>query len=155
MRKKNPKLPLTQAERRNLRRMKVKVSEVSQFSLDELSYILDTTPERAREIKGLATFQQIPSIGHELADKLVTHLGLYDLEQIKDQEWTELCQSLELKLGCWTDPCVEDQIMCVIHHANHPGSDKQWFDFTEERKAYREAHGYPQSRPKTAWYEKV
>lgn len=65
----------------------------------------------------------------------------------------ELFNSLELKLGCWTDPCVEDQIMCIIHHANNPESEKQWFDFTNERKLYRQKFGYPKSRPTLAWYE--
>ncbi|TMN20927.1 helix-hairpin-helix domain-containing protein [Lentibacillus cibarius] len=60
---------------------------------------------------------------------------------------------MEATLGCRTAPCVEDQIICVIHHANHSVSDKQWFDFTEYRKAYRQKFGYPRSRPKIPWYE--
>ncbi|GIO25195.1 hypothetical protein J11TS1_37760 [Oceanobacillus sp. J11TS1] len=61
--------------------------------------------------------------------------------------------NLEKQLGVWTDSCVEDQIRCVMNYANHPDSNRQWFDFTNERKAYREKVGYPLSRPKKAWYE--
>lgn len=149
---KNPKLPLTQTERNKLRGSKVKLSEIHRFQLDDLKKILDTTNERARILMGLATFQQIPSIGFELANKLV-NLGYYSFNQIKDEDWAELFKKLEITLGCWTDPCVEDQIICVIHHANHPDSDKQWFDFTEDRKVYRQKFGYPKSRPKIPWYE--
>ncbi|WP_240189915.1 helix-hairpin-helix domain-containing protein [Bacillus sp. P14.5] len=104
-------------------------------------------------MKGLAAFQQVPSIGYELANKLVTHLGYFSLQQMKDENWWEVFHNLELELGCWTDSCVEDQIMCVIHYANHPDSKKQWFDFTSERKLFREQNGYPASRPTIAWHE--
>jgi len=33
-----------------------------------------------------------------------------------------------------------------VHHANNPGSKKQWWDFTGERKAYRSKYGYPMYR---------
>ncbi|SFE29661.1 Pathogenicity locus [Lentibacillus persicus] len=150
--RKNPKLPLTQTERSKLRSSKVKLSEIHNLQLDDLIKILDITNERAKFLIGLSTFQQIPSIGYELAHKLV-NLGYYSIDQIKDEEWAELFNRLEVRLGCWTDPCVEDQIICVIHHANNPDSEKQWFDFTRERKEFRQKFGYPKSRPKIPWYD--
>ncbi|UOK56513.1 helix-hairpin-helix domain-containing protein [Bacillus sp. OVS6] len=51
------------------------------------------------------------------------------------------------------DPCVEDVMRCVVYHANHPGSDKNWWEFTEDRKKYREIFGYPDDRPVKAWHE--
>ena len=59
----------------------------------------------------------------------------------------KLFDELEQKLGVWTDSCVEDQLRCVIHFANNPESRKQWFDFTEERKTYRDKIGFPKNRP--------
>lgn len=150
---KNPKLPLTQIERSKLRGSKVKLNEMHKLQLDDLSQILGVTNKRASFLIGLATFQQIPSIGYELGYKLVNHLGYHSLDQIKEESWPELFNRLEIELGFWTDPCVEDQIICVIHHANHPDSVKQWFDFTGVRKTFRQQFGYPKSRPKTPWYE--
>lgn len=152
--KKTPKLPLTQDEKSRLREFKVKLSDIHKQDPARLAKILKISRDRARMLIGLAAFQKIPSIGPELASKLVSNLGMYSLDDLKDKEGGELLDRLEISLGCWTDPCVEDQIRCVIHHANHPDSEKQWFDFTKERKDYRETYGYPNSRPKIPWYQK-
>lgn len=152
MAKSNPKLPLTSEEKANLRAAKIQLSDVHELEIFELAHVLKTSDKRARLIKALATFQQIPSIGHKFADTLVENLGCYSLDDLKNKDGALLLDKLEKDLGYWVDPCVEDQIRCVIHHANHPGSVKQWFDFTGERKAYREANGYPESRPEAAWH---
>lgn len=150
---KNPKLPLSDNERVNLRRSKVKLSEIHKLELNYFAEILCVSLERAREVKGLATFQHVPSIGHKLAEKIVHILNIYSLEDIKDEDGAELFDRLERRMGVWTDSCVEDQIRCIIYFANNPKSDKNWFEFTEERKLFRQQHGYPNSRPKKAWYE--
>ncbi|WP_233549531.1 helix-hairpin-helix domain-containing protein [Lysinibacillus yapensis] len=72
---------------------------------------------------------------------------------MKDKNGADLFDELEQRLNVWTDSCVEDQIRCVINYANDSNSSLQWFDFTSERKNYREKVGYPERRPKTAWYE--
>lgn len=154
MREKRPKLPLTQEEKLILRKTKVKLSSFYKLEVEEIKEMFGASNERARTLKGLATFQQVPSIGYELAFKLVNYLGYFNLEQIKTENWAEIFHNLELKLGCWTDSCVEDQIIYIIHYANYPESEKQWFDFTAERKLYRQQNGYPITRPKKAWYEK-
>lgn len=146
-------MPLTQEEKSLLRKWKIKKSDIHKFEVQDIINILNVSKDRAEILKGLATFQQIPSIGYELAYKIVHHLGYHSLEQLKDKQWAEVVNCLELKMGCWTDPCVEDQIICIIHYANHPDSEKQWFNFTNERKVYRQQNGYPKSRPKLAWYE--
>ncbi|MBU9719832.1 MULTISPECIES: hypothetical protein [Bacillaceae] len=33
----------------------------------------------------------------------------------------------------------------------NPESSKQWFDFTDERKTYREKTGFPSNRPLKSW----
>ncbi|MDG5786261.1 helix-hairpin-helix domain-containing protein [Evansella sp. AB-P1] len=123
----NTKLPLTHEEKSKLR--------------------------KANVLKGLAEFQTVPSVGYKLAEKLVFKLYLFSLSQIKDKNAAQLFDQLEKELGVWTDSCVEDQIRCVVNYANDPKSNKQWFDFTEERKAYRGMNGFPQNRPINAWYE--
>ncbi|RFU61195.1 helix-hairpin-helix domain-containing protein [Bacillus sp. V59.32b] len=121
------------------------------MDLSELSRCLQST-ERARYLQALAQFQAIHSIGPKLA-QMVIELGYYSLEEIKGEEGAELLNRLEAKIGHWEDPCVEDSLRCVVHHANHPGSDKSWWHFTVERKAYREQYGYPATRPTIPWYE--
>ncbi|MFJ7734471.1 helix-hairpin-helix domain-containing protein [Lysinibacillus sp. NPDC097231] len=149
----NPTLPLTQNEKTKLRKSKVKISKVHTFSIDKLVQMMDISVEKARIIKGLAEFQNVPSIGYKLAEKLVYKLNIYSLNEIKDKNGADLFDELEQRLNVWTDSCVEDQIHCVINYANDSNSSLQWFDFTNERKNYREKVGYPETRPKTAWYE--
>lgn len=149
----NPKFPLKDNEKTILRNRKVKLKELHTFTTEKIAEMLDIPPDRANVLKGLADFQSVPSIGLKLAEKLVYQLKIYSLSEIKHEDGGKLFDSLEQKLGVWTDPCVEDQIRCVIHYANNPKAYKQWFDFTDERKSYREKNGYPENRPTMAWYE--
>ncbi|WP_077619568.1 helix-hairpin-helix domain-containing protein [Bacillus sinesaloumensis] len=148
-----PKLPLTSEEKAKLRKAKVKIADLHKLTIAQIIQLLEIPEDRAQHIKGLAEFQSVPSIGGELASKLVNHLHLFSLQELKEKDGATLFNLLEKELGVWTDSCVEDQLRCVIHFANHPSSDKQWFDFTEERKQYREVYGYPKDRPTKAWYE--
>ncbi|AQT83292.1 hypothetical protein B1222_00565 [Paenibacillus larvae subsp. pulvifaciens] len=50
------------------------------------------------------------------------------------------------KTGLPSRFCVEDQFRLVVYYANNPESNKKWWDFTEERKHYRETNGYPSDR---------
>lgn len=147
----SPKLPLTLEEKSKLRKSKVKLSDVYLLETDDLAHSMNASKERVNYIKALAAFQHIPSIGHKFADTLVNNLGFYRLNDLKDKDGAVLLDKLERDLGYWVDPCVEDQLRCVIHHASNTPSTKQWFDFTEERKKYREVYGYPLSRPTEAW----
>ncbi len=149
--KKSPKLPLTDEERTALRKAKIKLMEVAALSPKTLAEKIDIPHERARYLVGMATFQRIPSIGPNLAHNVVGDLSFYNYEQIKDEKGEKLIIDLEKLYGVWMDPCVEDCLRCVIHHANHPDSQKNWWDFTSERKAYRQTHGYPEDRPTKAW----
>lgn len=108
--------------------------------------------ERAKLLRAFAIFQSVPSIGPRAAQWAID-LGYYSLDEIKQETGHELTNRLEQTYGCWVDPCVEDALRCLVHHANHPTSEKSWFDFTEERKAYRQQYGYPSDRPTRAWYE--
>lgn len=92
MREKRPKLPLSQEEKQILRKMKVKLSDFHKLGLEEIKDMFDISNERARTLKGLAAFQQVPSIGYELAYKLVNYLGYFSLEQIKTENWPEVFQ---------------------------------------------------------------
>ncbi|WP_188454819.1 helix-hairpin-helix domain-containing protein [Virgibacillus oceani] len=149
----NPTLPLTADEKAKLRKAKIKIGEVHTLDTEQLIRLLNISDERAKVLKGLAEFQLVPSIGSKLAEKLVYRLNFYELDELKDKNGAELFDKLEQSLGVWTDSCVEDQIRCIVHYANAPGSARQWFDFTKERKEYREKVGYPKDRPKKAWYE--
>ncbi|MCA0756365.1 helix-hairpin-helix domain-containing protein [Paenibacillus sp. N4] len=150
-----PKLPLTESERKHLRQAKLKLNELANMTAEQLCVSLEVTEERAAYLLAMARFQRIPSIGPKLAHHLV-ELGFYSLEDIKagGESGAELVERLERLHGVWMDPCVEDVMRLAVHHAAHPGSGKQWWDFTVERKSYREKHGYPSDRPAKAWYDK-
>jgi hypothetical protein len=148
---KSPKLPLTIEERALLRKNKIKLSQIQHFQQEDLSGLLEASVARARELIALSIFQSIPSVGPSLAHNVVVDLGFYDFSQIRNEKGEELIIELEKKYGVWMDPCVEDVLRCVVHHANDPNSDKNWWDFTKERKDYRRKHGYPADRPKQAW----
>ena len=153
MKQKSPKLPLTDKEREQLRKGKIKLSEIKEMKANKLAALIEVPNERARELIGLAVFQSIPSVGPKLAHNLAVDLGFSALEDVKNRRGEELVHELEKKYGVWMDPCVEDVMRCVVYHANHPGSDKNWWEFTEERKKYRENFGYPEDRPVKAWHE--
>ncbi len=147
-----PKLPLSAEEKQNLRASKIRLQAIKDLDAAELAEILGSTPERAAHLRALAQFQSIPSIGPRIAER-VAALGYGTLDELKPLDGPALLEQLENHYGFWEDPCLEDALWCMVHHANHPGSEKSWFDFTDARKAYRQAHGYPETRPKKAWHE--
>ncbi|SFF57510.1 Pathogenicity locus [Halobacillus alkaliphilus] len=147
------KLQLTKEEKSLLRKSKVKISEIHTLTTEQIAAMLNIPNEKAKVLKGLAEFQTVPSIGYQLAEKLVYKLNFFSLSEIKNKNAAELFDQLERQLGVWTDSCVEDQVRCVVNYANNPESSKQWFDFTEDRKEYRELYGFPEDRPVKGWYE--
>jgi hypothetical protein len=146
------KLDLRPAEKAQLKKNRLKISRLNEFSADEIMVLLQTDEQRANEISALIAFQSIPSIGPKFARDLIS-LGIYTINDLLDKDGPELFNKLEYKQGFWTDPCVEDQFWLAVHYANNPGSNKNWWDFTAGRKAYRMQHGYPVGRPAKAWHE--
>lgn len=143
---------LTATEKARLRTLKIKLQDVKNVAADELSVLLNVSELRAREIHGFIEFQSVASIGKAFASDLLS-LGYYSLEELKDKKGEEIFDALERKVGAWIDPCVEDQCRLIVHVANHPGSKKSWWDFTEERKKFRMENEHLQNRPTKAWHE--
>lgn len=152
--KSNIKLPLTDIEKANLRKHKIKIANILEFATDELEVFLNATPKRAKEIYALAEFQTVPTVGIKFAEDLV-FLGYYSLIELKHKDGAKLTDEFELKKGYWTDPCVEDQFRLVVHYATTNDQNKKWWDFTEERKLFRTVNGYPKSRPQLAWFDTI
>lgn len=152
--KTNIKLPLNDFEKANLKRKKVKIADISDYAPDEVEILLNSTPERAKEICALAEFQTIPSIGLKFAQDLV-FLGYFSPGELKNKDGAELTNEYEQKKGHWIDPCVEDQFRLVVHYAKTNDTTKMWWDFTEERKKYRLEKAYPINRPGKAWHENI
>lgn len=150
--KSNIKLPLTDIEKANLRKNKIKIANILDFATDELEVLLNSTTERAKEIYALAEFQTVPSVGIKFAEDLV-FLGYYSLNELKQKDGAKLTDEYEQKKGYWVDPCVEDQFRLIVNFANTNDTNKTWWDFTEERKKFRIENGYPKSRPQKAWFE--
>ena len=148
----NIKLALNDAERKRLRQYKIKKSEILEYQYQELAKLLQISEQRAKELYALADFQRIPSIGIEGAKDLI-FLGYYSIQELAVKNGAELTDAYEQKCGYRTDPCVEDQFRLAVHFAMHKDYSKRWWDFTKERKKYRQEFGYPESRPKTNWTE--
>jgi hypothetical protein len=149
---KTPKLDLTETEKILLKNAGIRINEIGNYSADELAVVLSVTLQRARCILALVEFQTVPSVGPKFALDLV-NAGYYSIAELKDKNAAQLADEYEQQIGAWADPCLEDQFRLVVYYANNPGSKKQWWHFTCERKAYREAIGYPDNRPRKAWYE--
>jgi len=145
-------LPLTDLEKANLKKSKVKISGILNYAPDELEVLLNTSIERAKEIYALAEFQTIPSIGIKFAEDLV-FLGYFSIEELKNKDGAKLTDEYELKKGFRVDPCVEDQFRLAVYFAKTKDVTKTWWNFTEERKKYRFESGYPGNRPGKAWHE--
>ncbi|WP_424002471.1 helix-hairpin-helix domain-containing protein [Maribacter sp. IgM3_T14_3] len=150
--KANIQLDLSDSERKNLRKNKVKKSEILEYACDELAVLLNVSEVRAKEIYALAGFQQIPSIGIEFAKDLI-FLGYYKVEELNGKSGAELTDHYEKKKGYKTDPCVEDQFRLAVDFAKNKDYSKKWWDFTNDRKEYRTTVGYPKDRPKINWIE--
>jgi AraC-like DNA-binding protein len=145
-------LDLTIAERKKLRVAKIKVKALHHHTVNELQSLLQISKIRAMELFALSEFQSLPSIGVRFAHDLIS-MGYYSLKQLKGKNGATLTDKFELQTGAWADPCVEDQFRLVVHYAHDRDAHKNWWDFTAERKAFREKKGYPASRPKKPWFE--
>lgn len=131
-----PKLPLTDSEKKALRKYKIRIRDIYSIETIPLCSILSCFEQRAKRLKALAEFQTIPSIVHKFAQNLV-RLSFYSIDDFKGKDPVELFRDLENYHGTSIDPCVEDQFRQVVHYAHHPNSEKQWWDMTEERKRER------------------
>jgi len=146
------RLDILISEKRKLRVNKVKLSEIHHHSAENLRAILGISKIRAMELKAISQFQTIPSIGIRFAQDLIS-LGFYSIQDLKGKDPAKLVDRLERQLGAWIDPCVEDQMRLCIHYAEHFDNRVKWWDFTKERKAFRQQYGYPANRPKRPWYQ--
>ena len=146
------KLNLSESERLSLKKNGLNQARLKEFAADELAVLLNSGPGRAREIYALITFQTIPSVGPKFAHDLIS-IGCYSIDDLLDKDGPSLFNELERKQGFWTDPCVEDQFWLVVEYAKQGSNNKNWWDFTAARKAYRTKNGYPADRPITAWTE--
>lgn len=135
--KTNIQLDLSDSERKNLRKNKIKKTDILDFASDELEELLNVSEARAKEIYALADFQQIPSIGIKFAKNLV-YLGYHSVEELKGKNGAKLTDQYEKKKGFKTDPCVEDQFRLVVDFSKNRNFSKNWWDFTSKRKKIQE-----------------
>ncbi|WP_374019283.1 helix-hairpin-helix domain-containing protein [Paenibacillus thiaminolyticus] len=144
--KKTPKLELTAEERAVFKQQKIKIGNLLDYSVEELCSRLRLSQPRARELRALAEYQRIPSIGPKFARDMI-ELGYYSLDELKKQDGAHLFDALEQLYGVEIDPCVEDQCRLIVDFARHRNRSRHWWDFTAERKQYRDQYGYPPNRP--------
>lgn len=150
----NLKLNLTEIEKSKLRKHKVKIREVPALSVNEIERLLEVITQRAREIFALAEFQSIPSIGIKFAEDLI-YLSYFSLNELKEKNGPRLIEEFEVKKGYWVDPCVEDQFRLVVDFTRNRNTSNMWWNYTADRKKYREENGYPSNRPNAPWHELI
>ena len=143
---------LTQIEKQLLKNKKITQKLLQDYAPDEIAEVLHASPQRTKELKALAEFQSIPSLGINFAEELIAQ-QYYSLEQLKGKSAVELFDAFERHCGAWADPCVEDSYRLLVDYIEHRDQSKRWWDFTAERKAYREKFGFPADRPVKPWYE--
>src|SRR5882762_725566 len=131
--KSNMKIELTTKEKDKLKRSKVSVKDIRNYTVDELEVLLGASAKRAKEVHALAEFQTIQSVGIRFAEDLIS-LGYYSVDELKGKDGAKLTDKFEKLKGYWIDPCVEDQFRLVVHYANTNDNSKNWWDFTTERK---------------------
>jgi hypothetical protein len=134
-------LELTPDEKQLLKTKGIAQKKLLSYAADEIITALEAQQQRAKVLQALIEFQQIPSIGIMFAKDLMRS-GYYSLDELKAKPGAQLFDEFERMNGYHTDPCVEDQFRLVVHYANNPGSNKKWWNFTNERKAYRIKHPY-------------
>ena len=144
--KKNIDLELTAGEKQLLKTKGITQKSIRDYAIDEIVAILNASSDRAKTLTALFEFQSIPSVGIKFAKDIIL-LGYYNLTSLKDRSGPELFDNYEKAIGCRIDPCVEDQFRLTVHYANYHDSTKKWWDFTTERKAFRNKYGYPANRP--------
>lgn len=150
--KKNIDLELSAEEKLALKNQRISQKALQDYAPDEIAALLGASPDRAMELQALAEFQSIPSLGIGFAKELIAQ-GYYSLEQLKGKSAVQLFDAFEKHCGCWADPCVEDSYRLLVHYIGHRDDTKRWWDFTAERKAYREKFGFPADRPRKPWYK--
>jgi hypothetical protein len=150
--KKNIDFELSAEEKQKLKARKISQKMLRDYAPDEIATLLDSSPERTKELNALAEFQSIPSLGIGFARELMGQ-GYFSLKQMKGKSAVELFDAYERHCGCWADPCVEDSYRLLIHYIELRDENKRWWNFTGERETYREQFGFPADRPATAWYE--
>jgi hypothetical protein len=146
------KLDLLPSEKERLRKNKIRIADIPCFSIEEFSSLLQIERSRAMELHALVEFQLIPSIGVRFANDLIS-MGYYSLEELKEKDGASLLDEFELTRGYWIDPCVEDQFRLVVDFAKNGISKRYWWEYSDERKAFRTKYGYPANRPLKAWHE--
>jgi hypothetical protein len=143
---------LTATEKQALKNKKISQIALQDYAPDEIATLFGSSPARTQELQALAEFQNIPSLGINFAEELISQ-GYYTLAQLKGKTAVELFDAFERHCGAWADPCVEDSYRLLVHYIEHQDDSKRWWDFTAERKAYRSKFGFPANRPRKPWFE--
>ena len=139
-------------EKQRLKEQKINRKMLRDLAADKIAALLGASPQRTKELQALAEFQSIPSLGVGFAKEMIAQ-GYYSLEALKGKTAVSLFDAFEKHHNCWADPCVEDSYRLLVHYIEYRDESKRWWDFSAERKAYREQFGFPADRPNTAWYE--
>jgi len=131
---------LNAGEKQILKSKKVSLKMLQDYAPDEIAALLNSSPERSRELSALAEFQSIPSLGINFAEELISQ-GYYSLDELRGKNAVELFNAFERYCGTRPDPCVEDCYRLLVHYIKNHDDTKRWWHFTDERKAYREGYG--------------
>lgn len=132
---KSIRLPLSTAERAALKEAGVRIADIATLSAEDLVRATSgaLTLSRARELRGLARFQQLPNVGPSIAADFIL-LGLRDPADLAGKNGEALYRKMERLTGQPQDPCVLDTFHSAIWHVEHPRSKARgWWEWSESR----------------------
>ena len=125
------RVPLSEQERRNLRRAGVRQADLAHIDPLELESVTGgaITLERCQHIVASARLQTLGSVGPSLADDLIL-LGIHEVADLKQRDPRQMWEELNRLTGKQHDPCVEYVFRCAVAQARDPDlpeEKRQWW----------------------------
>ncbi len=130
-----PKLPLTDDERRTLRKARIRLGDMASIDPQELREATGFAEKRCRHLVALARFQSFGSVGPILAQDLWV-LGFCTIEDLNGADPKGMYDRFGEMAGHRADPCVEDVFRCAVAQAQNPDLPeelRQWWMWKEQR----------------------
>ncbi len=132
---KTPVLTLMPEEKAALRKAKIPLLKLTQYTSLQLAEITGIPLDRSEYFLSLSQFQSLGSIGPSSAQDL-WDLGYRNIEQFINADPCKMYNDLSSIVGHKMDPCVEDVFRCAIAQVKFPGlseKKKQWWVWSNQR----------------------
>jgi len=132
---KTPVLPLVPEEKAALRKAKIPLRHLAQYTAAQITDISGLPLDRSEYLLALSHFQSLGSIGPNSAQYL-WDLGYRNIGQLKSANPCKMYGYFSNIVGQKVDPCVEDVFRCAVAQAKFPDlpeEKKQWWTWSNQR----------------------